>query len=196
MIQTGITPDRAEELLNALGEQLQEQGVQFELVVIGGTALGVLGLVSRPTRDIDVVALIEEGELIIADPLPSNLRDAALRVAADFDLPSNWFNAEPSSDLVRLGLPNGFNERLVTRSYGPALTVHFADRIDQIHLKLYAMTDRGLGRHQEDLQALEPTPEELIAAARWARTHDPSEGFRDEILRVLLYLGAPDADVD
>lgn len=196
MAHAAITPGRAEELLNALGEQLQTRGVQFELVVIGGTALGVLGLISRPTRDIDVVALIEGDEFIVADPLPRDLREAARTVAADFDLPGNWFNAEPSSDLVRLGLPIGFDERLVSRSYGPALRVHFADRVDQIHLKLYAMTDRGLGRHQEDLQALAPTTEELIAAARWARTHDPSEGFRDELIRVLRYLGVPDADVD
>jgi len=84
----------------------------------------------------------------------------------------------------------------VSRSYGPSLVVHFADRVDQIHLKLYAMVNRGLGRHQEDLQALEPTSDELITAARWAQTHNPSQGFRDELIRVLRYLGVPDADLD
>jgi hypothetical protein len=32
-------------------------------------------------------------------------------------------------------------------------------------------------------------------AARWAITHDPSEGFRQEVLRVLVYLGVEDADL-
>ena len=36
--------------------------------------------------------------------------------------------------------------------------------------------DRG-GYHIEDLRALEPTPDEIEAAARWAMTHDVSEGF-------------------
>jgi hypothetical protein len=35
--------------------------------------------------------------------------------------------------------------RVVTRQYGPALVVHFAGRIDQIHFKLFAMVDREVG---------------------------------------------------
>lgn len=104
-------------------------------------------------------------------------------------------NAEPSRDLLEFGLPEGFRARLRTQAFGLALTVHFADRIDQVHLKLYAVVDQGPGRHLDDLQALKASGDELIGAARWARTHDPSEGFRAELLRVLAYLGVPDADI-
>jgi hypothetical protein len=183
------------EALEALAAQLAAKGKRRELVVIGGSGLIALGLIERPTRDVDVVALASEHGLEPADPLPDDLTEAAHRVAADLDLEEKWLNAEPSRDLLELGLPEGFQARLRTQVLGPILTVHFADRLDQVHLKLYAVVDQGPGRHLDDLQALKASRDELIAAARWARTHDPSEGFRAELLRVLAYLGVTDADV-
>jgi hypothetical protein len=57
-------------------------------------------------------------------------------------------------------------------------------------LKLYAAVDRGPNdKHYEDLKALEPTQEELLFAARWTVTHDPSEGFRGELVQCLADLG-------
>jgi hypothetical protein len=52
-----ISADATDRLLSALGEQLGLLGERYDLVVIGGSALLALGLVSRPTRDVDVVAL-------------------------------------------------------------------------------------------------------------------------------------------
>lgn len=183
------------QVLEALAAQLEAKGKRRELVVIGGSGLIALGLIERPTRDVDVVALASEQGLEAADPLPADLKEGAERVAADLDLEEKWLNAEPSRDLLELGLPEGFRARLRTQTFGPALTVHFADRIDQVHLKLYAVVDQGPGRHLVDLQALKASRDELIAAALWARTHDPSEGFRAELLRVLAYLEVTDADV-
>jgi hypothetical protein len=40
---------------------LQERGFSCELVAAGGSALLLLGLLERPTRDLDVVALVEGG---------------------------------------------------------------------------------------------------------------------------------------
>jgi hypothetical protein len=39
--------------------------------VIGGSALLTLGLVARVTRDIDVVAIVIDGQLSSAAPLPA-----------------------------------------------------------------------------------------------------------------------------
>jgi hypothetical protein len=100
-----------------------------------------------------------------------------------------------SRALLELGLPENFRGRLHTQVFGPALTVHFAGRIDQVHFKLYAVVDQGPGRHLDDLQALKASRDELIAAAQWAQTHDPSVGFRAELLRVLTHLGVGDADI-
>ena len=90
-----------------------------------------------------------------------------------------------------MGLPAGFGERLTSVTYGERLTVHFIDRPDHIHFKLYASVDRG-GYHIEDLRALDPTSEELEAAARWCMTHDVSDGFRMVLKRLLRELGYED----
>ena len=156
-----------------------------DLVVCGGSALLALGLVSRTTQDVDVVAVIDkEGKLNNINPLPSHLRAAARQVAIDLNLDENWLNPGPA-DLVDLGLPAGFAERLHPRKYGKKLTVNFIGRLDQIHFKLYAAVDRGPGYHVDDLLALKPTPDEVTAAARWAVTHDVSDEFK-LVLRDML----------
>lgn len=184
----------SDRLLAALGERLALAGERVELVVIGGSALIALGLVDRTTRDVDVVALLADGRLTSPRPLPASLAEARDRVAADFGLDERWLNTGPS-DLLRFGLPEGFVERLIPRSYGPGLTVHFASRLDLIHFKLYALVDQGPGRHEADVHALSPARDELLAAARWARTHDPSEGFLQELEGALRHFGVEDADL-
>jgi uncharacterized nucleotidyltransferase DUF6036 len=175
----------------ALGEQLRALGRRQEIVVIGGSALTALGLVSRATRDVDLVAIAEDGELRSADPLPEALREARDRVARDFDLDPNWLNAG-ATDLLKWGLPEGFIARIVARRYGDALTVHFASRFDQIHFKLFAMVDQAGVRHEADLRALHPSGQELIAAARWSMTQDPSPGYRMVLKEALSALGIDD----
>lgn len=189
-----ITGETLDALLGALGEQLAALGSHIEMVVIGGSALTALGLVPRATRDVDLLAIAGNGELRLAEPLPEALLSARAAVARDFDLDENWLNAGPT-DLIKWGLPNGFMTRVVTRPYGPALVVHFAGRIDQIHFKLFAMVDQGGGRHETDLRALGPTAAELIAAARWSITQDPSPGYRVVLVEALRYLGVDDADL-
>jgi hypothetical protein len=190
-----LDAQRADALLRARGEQLVARGERFELVVIGGSALIALGFVERTTRDIDVVALLTDEGLAPASPLPPALLEARERVAQDFGLLPAWLNTGPA-DLLRFGLPDGFVDRLAHRDFGIALTVHYAGRLDQIHFKLYAMADdRPGGRHEIDLRALSPTHDELVTAARWARTHDPSPGFRLEIEAALGHLGVEDVDL-
>ena len=142
----------------------------------------------------DLLAIAEDGELRFAEPLPSSLVAARAAVAGDFGLGENWLNAGPT-DLLKWGLPEAFMSRVVTRSYGTALVVHFAGRFDQIHFKLFAMVDQGGGRHEADLRALGPTPGELAAAARWSTTQDPSPGYRSVLVDALRVLGVDDADL-
>jgi hypothetical protein len=177
-----------DELLRALGDQLTERDQHLGLAVVGGAALLVLGLTARVTRDVDVVALVDGRALLPAEPLPAPLAEAARVVARDFGLAEGWLNAGPTA-LLDFGLPEGFYERAHRRRYGDGLEVLFASRLDQVHFKLYATADQGAGKHLDDLQALEPTADELLAAARWSRTHDPSEGYRDVLVRVLAHFG-------
>ena len=189
-----ITDETIGLLFSALSDQLQALGSRAEIVVIGGSALTALGLVKRATRDVDILAIADNGELRHAEPLPQALLTARAAVASDFGLAENWLNAGPT-DLLKWGLPEGFMSRVVTRSYGPALVVHFAGRFDQIHFKLFALVDQGGGRHETDLRALSPTPGELTAAARWSMTQDPSPGYRSVLVDALRALGVDDADL-
>jgi hypothetical protein len=189
-----ITDETIDLLLGALADQLQALGSHVEIVVIGGSALTALGLVRRATRDVDLLAIAENGELRLAEPLPQALLAARATVAADFGLAEDWLNPGPT-DLLKWGLPEAFMSRVVTRYYGTALVVHFASRFDQIHFKLFAMVDQGGGRHETDLRALNPTQGELIAAARWSITQDPSTGYRSVLVDALRVLGIDDADL-
>lgn len=189
-----ISADRLEELFGALGDQLASSEAPVELVVIGGSALEALGLVRRGTKDVDVLALRVGAELRPASPFPASLEEAKRRVALDFGLPEDWLNPGPT-ELLQLGLPEGFWDRVVTRGYGHVLTVHFAGRLDQIHFKLYAMVDQSGGRHEADLRQLAPTQEELVRAARWTITHDPSAGFRQMLTQALAVLGVTGVDL-
>jgi len=108
-------------------------------------------------------------------------------------LSGEWFNAGPRS-LAELGLPEGVLARAHRREWA-GLVLHLADRQDQIFFKLYAAVDQApQSKHLEDLRRLMPTSNELRAAAAWAQTHDPSEGFRRELRFALRDLGISDAD--
>jgi hypothetical protein len=139
-----ISGETLDLILGALEEQLRSLGEAQEIIVIGGSALTALGLVNRTTKDVDLLAIATDGELRPAKPLPDALRVARDRVARDFDLGENWLNGGPT-DLLKWGLPAGFLNRVVTREYGTALTVHFASRFDQVHFKLFAMVDQSGG---------------------------------------------------
>jgi len=184
-------------VLSALGEQLETLlDKPVELLVCGGSALNILGLVQRTTEDVDILAYVRRDEkgkvsIIRADPLTPELTEAAKKVARDFNLPERWLNPGPAS-AVDLGLPDGIMERVITRRFGQNLTIHFLGRYDQIHFKLYAAVDQGAGKHLDDLLALKPTSDEIEQAARWSMTHDISEGFKQSLKGLLGYLGFKD----
>lgn len=181
--------------LALLGEVLERRGhPRQHFVVCGGSSLIALDLVTRTTtRDVDVLARFEDRQLIQAKPLPEFVREAAEAVRVELDLPKDWFNTGPADDtFFRFGFPPGMEERLTPCRYGDSLTISFISRHDQIYFKLYAAADQGPGRHVTDLMDLHPTGEELLAAARWTREHDPSDGFRVVLEGLLNHLGHGD----
>ena len=192
-----LTRENIEKALGLLDGFLRDMGADpAHLVVCGGSSLIVLNLVSRTTRDVDVMALWGEGgELLCSKPLPPAVAQAGERVAEVLNLDGYWLNAGPA-DQIKTGFPDGMASRLHPVKYGSHLTVSFIDRFDLIHFKVCAATDNGPGRHADDLLALKPTTEEMIAAAKWAVTQDVSEGFRfvlKDMLRRLGYEQASDA---
>jgi Nucleotidyltransferase of unknown function (DUF6036) len=188
-----LETESLESALSALGRVLGSRGLSYELVTFGGSSLMLLGLIQRPTRDLDVIALIASGNYVKASSLPVPLTQAVADVGAIFQLGPDWINAGPA-DLLDFGLPRGFAERTEVRGYG-SLTLRIASRQDQVALKLYAATDQGpQSKHFEDLRALAPTRDELLAGARWAITHDPSGGFRSQLVGALAALEVFDVE--
>lgn len=116
-------------------------------------------------------------------------------MATALGLSESWLNTGPSS-LMDFGLPQGWAGRVVTRQFG-GLCLNLPAREDQICFKLYAAVDRGPNdKHFEDLMKLNPTAEELMFAARWTVTHDPSEAFRGELFNCLAEMGVELTDAD
>lgn len=183
------------ELLTATGEHLAAEDEEVGIVVLGGAALNLLGVVHRTTRDVDVVALGEapvpageDAEIRPPRPLPEALVRAIETVARDFGLPDDWMNATAGLQW-RTGLPPGLESRLEWRRFA-GLHVGLVSRYDLIHFKLYAAADsKGPESvHYQDLLALEPSAEELAEAAAWVRQQDPSPGFAtilDDVLTLV-----------
>lgn len=151
------------------------------LVICGGSALIATGIVSRTTKDFDVVALMDTAEhLIEPAPLPEDLLAAAKDIAPFLGVDGNWLNNGPSrgeGGLFQMGLPDGFASRLIKQVVGSHLTVWWIGRLDQIFFKVYAAADRG-GRDIGDIRALNPTAAELLDAARWAMRNDVSPEYK------------------
>lgn len=191
---TLIGRTQLEAALAALGEILETRGLHYEVVLIGGGNLILLGLVSRPTtKDLDLLGEWTASGVKPMRPMPDPLRDAVVDVARTYGLARDWVNLGPES-LLDLGLPDGFGERLERRDFG-GIVAWLAGRFDMVCFKLYAAVDQGRrSRHIQDLRDLDPDRDELLAAARWTITHDPSPGFRSLLVQTMAELGLEEAD--
>ena len=183
-----INTEKLSQALRMLDDQLVLVDAHpIKMVVCGGSALIATGLVSRTTRDIDILAFMGESCLIECEPLPDYLLKAAEKVAKILNLPADWINSGPAMQF-RMGLPDGLQSRLHCNVIGEKLTVYYISRLDQIYFKTFAAADRG-GYHVNDLRQLNPTVDELVMAANWCMTQDVSPGFHLVLKDMFMQLG-------
>jgi hypothetical protein len=98
----------------AFDQYLAERRLQFDAVVIGGAALNLLGVVSRLTKDCDIL------HPEIPDEIAEASRGFAIEIRAKGGtLQDNWLNNGPSSLASHL-LPR-WEERLQTVFAGTAI---------------------------------------------------------------------------
>lgn len=194
MIKFTFDHSNLNHILNALNDHLAFAGSPHtELVACGGSALNALGLIERATKDIDVIAILKNGEPVKCADFPDYLKDAIIRVSEDMGLPNDWINMGPAL-LTDIGLPSGFFTRLHPVAYGKFLTMHFIDRLDQIYFKLYAAVDQGpASRHFQDLLKLGPNEDEISGAANWLLGQDISGEFRSQLRQCLVFMEFKDA---
>ena len=154
---------KIEEMIEAFDSYLHERELRFEAVAIGGAALNLLGVISRFTRDCDIL-----------DPnIPNDVLSAAKDFAATVRkeggaLRDDWFNNGPKS-LTRT-LPKTWVENLQPLFNGKALKLRTLGRSDLLKSKLFALCDRGTDR--DDCLLLKPTKAELIEALPWVKDQD------------------------
>jgi hypothetical protein len=59
-----------EQALHRVGELLDAEGEEYAIVILGGAALNLLGVVERPTTDVDILAFARP-----ATPAPTGVRE-------------------------------------------------------------------------------------------------------------------------
>lgn len=187
----GIAPDSLRLALTAVGALLESERVVVSVVMVGGGALLLRGLIDRPTRDVDLIGTFENGHVIpLAEP-PTVLAEAARKVALLYDLAPDWLNIG-AADLAASGLPTGFEQRLSRMSFG-SLVIWLPGRLDLVCFELYAAADHwpSRDRHLADLVRLAPTSVDLAFAADWilGRQTPDSVAYRDLLSAVIAELG-------
>lgn len=164
----------------SVDRHLAGQGLRFEGVIIGGAALALMGVVSRLTKDVDVL-------------VPA-LPEAISRAARDFaeqqreagnDVVDEWLNNGPT----QLGdaLPDGWRDRVEPLFAGDALVFRVLGRADLLKSKLFALADRGIDL--EDCIALAPTTDELAECLPWLEQQDGNEEWPVHVRGTLAALG-------
>lgn len=165
--------------IEAFDAHLVAIGLRLEAIVIGGSALALLGVTTRQTRDFD----------IIAPELSMTILEAARAFALDqrrsgVDLIDDWLNNGPSQ-LADI-LPDGWRLRVQPAFEGQALTLHALGRVDLLKTKLFALCDRGTDL--PDCIALAPTADELEDARPWVALQDANPDWPKHVADTLADL--------
>jgi hypothetical protein len=133
--------------LQLLNLYLKKKNIKRSFIICGGASLIIQGLVSRTTKDIDIVA----------PPIDKALSEAADSVASDLGLNSHWLNCGPDSLINNLA--KGWKDRIIEVFRSSNLTVFSISREDLIFSKFWALCDRQ--KDKNDLILLNPSKEEL-----------------------------------
>ncbi len=163
------------ETIKAFDLYLADRKLKFEAVVIGGTALNLLGVVSRETKDCDIL-----------DP---QIPESVIKAATEFkksrpELSPNWLNNGPDS--LKKNLPQGWNNRLQILFKGKAILFHTLARTDLLKTKLFAYCDRGIDL--PDCRALQPMRDELNEALSWVQYQDANVDWPNYVKRKIQEL--------
>ena len=168
------------ETLSAFDHYLAGKALRFEGVLVGGAALNLLGVVSRSTRDCDVLyPMLPEEVQIAARAFAADQRQAGETLADD------WLNNGPAA--LAKQLPDGWETRVQPVFSGNAIELQSLGREDFLRAKLFALCDRG--RDLGDCLALAPTLDELAAVMPWVEQQDLNPDWPAHVRGTLADLG-------
>lgn len=168
------------EIISRFDAFLVERNLTLEAVATGGAALALLGIITRETRDCD----------LIEPELSSVLLEASRAFATGHReqgeiLRDDWLNNGPAS----LGplLPEGWRSRLQLIHQGEAIRLWSLGRPELLLSKLFALCDRGLDLG--DCLALAPSAEELAQDETWIVAQDQHPDWPVHVKATLEDLG-------
>ncbi|MGD1085407.1 MAG: hypothetical protein ABSA47_11755 [Verrucomicrobiota bacterium] len=189
-----LSAENIDKILSRLNRKMVYADVKpLNVAVCGGTALIAVGLVSRATEDVDIIALLRVDqvniEVLAEKSLPADVERLVAEIGIELHIREDWFNFH-ASPLVAFGFPPNMTNRLIKKSYGACLTVYFINRFDQVHFKMYAAMDPKDGtRHLGDLLDLKPKEHEVRAAVSWLLGREASPEFKAALRQVLERIG-------
>lgn len=160
------------EFLKDFDKFLETRGLEFEAIVIGGAALGIMGVITRETQDCDVL-----------DPdIPSDVMQAAQEFGAEAtkngqSLKIDWLNNGPAS--LKDVLPKGWRSRLEPLFSGKAILLHSLGRSDLLKSKFFAYCDRD--QDLNDCIAMKPTVFEIEDSLDWLKLQDANPGWPQHV---------------
>lgn len=162
--------------IEAFDAYLAERGLRLEAIIVGGSALALLGVTDRHTRDVDIL----HPELPLA--IVQAARGFAEQSRRDgVPLADDWLNNGP----IQLGdvLPAAWRLRVQPAFVGRALMLTALGRADLLKTKLFALCDRGtdLG----DCVALAPAADELDDAEPWVAKQDANPQWPEHVRATL-----------
>jgi hypothetical protein len=162
--------------IEAFDAYLAERDLRLEAIIVGGSALALLGVTDRQTRDVD----------ILHPELSTTIMQAARGFAeqsrrSGVALADDWLNNGP----IQLAdvLPDAWRLRVQPAFVGRALILTALGRSDLLKTKLFALCDRGTDL--QDCLALAPAADELDDAEPWVVKQDMNPLWPDHV-RVTL----------
>ena len=161
---------RPEIVIPAFDSFLADRKLNFDGVIIGGSALSLLGLIVRGTRDCDV----------LAPQIPPLVLAAAREFAKEFGgLDADWLNGQ-AYDFTRVTgcLPDGWRTRLRAVYHGTSIRLMTLGSFDLLCTKLVALIDRG--QDYEDCKALRPTAQQLKEAWPFVEQYEGNPESREK----------------
>jgi len=167
------------ELLVSFDRYLAKRHLNFEAVAIGGAALNLLDVVSRLTKDCD----------ILYPEIPRDIAEASRAFATEVrargdTLQNDWLNNGPAS-LANQLLPQ-WQERLQALFSGNVIRLRSPCRVDLLCAKLFALCDRGIDLG--DCIALAPTTDELAKVLSWLELQDANPDWPAHVRATLVDL--------
>lgn len=164
------------DVIKEFDQFLDARNLKFEAIAIGGTALNLMGVVTRETRDCD----------ILSPTIPAVILDAAkeFAVQSSHELKTDWLNNGPSS--LAPNLPSAWQSRTVLVFEGKSLTLHTLGRSDLLKTKLFALCDRETDL--SDCIAMKPAREELRDSLEWIISQDTNPMWPNRVKSVFAIL--------